>query len=131
MTIWIIIGAPFAGIIFLIDYLLRRKKWKDNTTGEKASLIVNMVSVVPYMILSAFGLFLGLTGNGNKAFFADLVYNITLYMAGSYFIVAIGAVIGALILRKMGKIKASIWINVITIAYIVVVSLVNYLADVL
>ncbi len=131
MTIWIIIGAPFAGIIFLIDYLLRRKKWKDNTTGEKASLIVNMVSVVPHMILSAFGLFLGLTGNGNKAFLADLVYNITLYMAGSYFLVALGAVIGALILRKMGKIKASIWINVITIAYIVVVSLVNYLADVL
>ena len=46
MEIWIIIGLPIAVIIFLLDYLLRKTKWNENTRGEKTSLILNMVSVV-------------------------------------------------------------------------------------
>ena len=128
MEIWFLVAMPIAAFVFLIDYLLRRKKWTDNTKGEKASLIINMVSVVPYMILSAFGMLMGITGNGSETPFGDLLYRVTLEMAGIYFIIAIAALIGTLILRKIGKIKASIWINVIAIAYIVVVSLVNDLA---
>ena len=128
MEIWIIIGLPFAGIIFGIDYLMRKTKWNDNTKGEKISLLVNMVSVVPYMILSAFGLFIGITGNGTETAFGNFLYNVTLYMAAIFVFVALAAVIATLILRKKGKIKASIWINVIAILYIVVVSVVNFLA---
>ena len=128
MEIWIMIAAPIAGLIFLIDYLLRRKKWKANTLGEKTSLIINMVSVLPYMIMSAAGFLLGITGNGTNTPFGDLVYRVTIGMAGIYFIIAIAALVGSLILRKIGKTKWSIWINVIAIAYIAVVILVNYLA---
>lgn len=127
MEIWIIIGLPIAAAIFLIDYLLRRTKWKNNTTGEKISLLVNMVSVVPYMILSAFGILIGITGNGTETAFGNFLYHVTLYMAGFYFVIALATVVGTLILRKLKKTKASIWINVISIAYIIVVTTVNYL----
>ena len=128
MEIWIIIGLPIAGIVFLLDYLLRRKKWKENTKGEKASLIVNMVSVVPYMIFSAFGMLMGIVGYGAETAFGIALTDIMLVMGGIFFIIAAVAVIGTFILRKFGKIKASIWINVIALAYIVLVLSINTLA---
>ena len=39
MNPWIIIALIGAGIVFLIDYIVRRKKWSDNTKAEKGSLI--------------------------------------------------------------------------------------------
>ena len=52
MNPWLIIAVIGAGIVFLIDYLLRRKKWTDNTKTERTSLIVHMVSVPVYIFLS-------------------------------------------------------------------------------
>ncbi len=46
---WIVILLVTAVVVFGLDYLFRRKKWKDNTTGEKISLIINMLSVAPYI----------------------------------------------------------------------------------
>ncbi len=88
-----------------------------------------MVSVVPYMILSAFGALMGIVGSGAETAFGIALYEVTLAMAGIYFVIALATVIGALILRKVGKIKASIWINVVSIAYIIVVALINSLAS--
>ena len=129
MEIWVIMGLPIAGIIFLLDYLLRRKKWSNNTKEEKLSLIVNMISVVPYMIFSAFGILMGITGNGTETALGNSIYEVTIVLAGIYFIVALAAIIGTLILRKIGKNKASIWLNVGALAYIVVVAFVNYFAS--
>ena len=131
MHIWIILGTPVAAIVLLIDFLLRRKKWSNNTRGEKVSLIVNMVSGIPYLILSAYGLLIGITGSSAETALGHAIYNVTLVLAAIYFLVAIAAVIATLILRKLGKIKASIWVNVIAIGYIVVVVLVNYFSGVL
>ena len=58
MNLWTIIGVIMAGTVFLLDYLLRRKKWNDNTKEEKISLAVNMVSVGVYMFFSVAGIFL-------------------------------------------------------------------------
>ena len=129
MNPWILIGLPVAGIVFLLDYLLRRKKWNNNTDGEKLSLVVNMVSVVPYMILSAFGVLMGIVGCSSESVLGNLIYDVTLVMGAIYVFVALASVIGTLILRKIGKIKASIWINVISIAYIAVVAIVNSIAS--
>ena len=63
--------------------------------------------------------------------FGNVLYDVTLIMAGIYFIIAFVAVILTFILRKLGKAKASIWVNIIAFAYILVVFLVNFLAGVL
>ena len=128
MNPWVIILLVMAVVVFGLDYLFRRKKWKDNTTVEKISLIINMLSVAPHIFLSALGMLWGITGSGAETAFGNVLYDATLMLGGIYFIVAIAAVILSFVFRKIGKIKASIWINVIAFAYIVVVLSVNSLA---
>ena len=131
MNPWVIILLAMAGIVFGLDYLLRRKKWKDNSKEEKISLIVNMFSVGLYIFLSALGILWGIASDSPETAFGEALYDATLMMGGTYFIVAIVAVIASFILRKIGKIKASIWTNVIALLYIVVVLAVNSLVGVM
>ena len=128
MNPWVIILFVTAGVVFGLDYLIRRKKWKDNSQEEKISLIVNMFSVGPYIFLSALGMLWGITSNSPETAFGEVLYDATLMMGGVYFIVAAAAVILSFLFRKRGKIKASIWTNVIAFAYIAVVLTVNYFA---
>ena len=131
MNPWIVILLFMAAIVFGIDYIVRRKKWKENSKGEKISLLVNMFSVGIYMFLSVVGLFWGIVGNSPESAFGEVLYDATLTMGAAYFIVAFIAVILSLVFRKIGKIKASIWTNVIAFAYILVVLAVNHLAGTL
>ena len=128
MNPWVIIFFVTAGVVFGLDYLIRRKKWKDNSQEEKISLIVNMFSVGPYIFLSALGMLWGITSNSPETAFGEVLYDATLMMGGVYFVVAAAAVILSFVFRKRGKIKASIWTNVIAFAYIAVVLTVNYFA---
>ena len=128
MNPWVIILFVTAGVVFGLDYLFRRKKWKDNSQEEKISLIVNMFSVGPYVFLSAVGILWGIVSGGAETVFGEMLHNVTLTMASLYFVVAIVAVILSFIFRMKGKLKASIWTNVIAFAYIAVVMTVNYFA---
>ena len=128
MNIWIIILLAAAGIVFGLDYLLRRKAWKDNSKKEKISLLVNMFSVGPYIFLSALGALWGIVPGSPETALGEVLYDATLVMGGIYFVVAAVAVILSLVFRKKGKLKASIWINVIALVYIATVLAVNSLA---
>ena len=128
MNIWIIILLLGAGIVFGLDYLLRRKAWKHNSKEEKISLLVNMFSVGPYIFLSALGALWGIVPGSPETAFGEALYDVTLIMGAIYFLVAAVAVILSLVFRKKGKLNASIWINVIALAYIATVWAVNSLA---
>lgn len=56
MNPWITLTIIMAAIIFGIDFLLRRKKWNNNSTEEKISLLVNMFSAGIYTFLSVLGM---------------------------------------------------------------------------
>ena len=90
-------------------------------------MIVNMFSVGLYAFLSALGLLWGIASGSPETTIGEMLFDATLMMAGIYFIVAIVAVILSFVFRKKGKIKASIWVNIIALLYIVVVLAVNYL----
>ena len=128
MNPWILIMLVLAAVVFGLDFLLRRKKWNGNTREEKTSLLINMFSVGVYLFLSALGMLWGIAANSPETPFGETVYDVTLTMGGIYFIIAAIAVIASLILRKMRKTKASIWVNIIAFAYIAVVLGVNTLA---
>ena len=115
-----------AAAVFGIDYLLRRKKWNDNSKEEKISLIINMFSVGPYVFLSLLGALWGIASSSPKNAFGKVLYEATLQLGGIFFIVAIAAVLLSLIFRKKGKTKASIWINIIALLYIVAVLAINF-----
>ena len=127
MNPWIFILLVAAGVVFGLDRLLRRKAWQDNSKEEKLSLLVNMFTVGPYIFLSALGLLWGLASSSPETVLGEALYDATLMMGGTYFIVAAAAAILSLIFRKKGKIKASIWVNIIAFAYIVIVLTVNSL----
>ena len=128
MNPWVMILFGTAVIVFGLDYLFRRKQWKDNSKGEKISLIVNMFSVGPYIFLSALGMLWGIVSSSPETALGAVLYDTTLMLGGFYFIVAVAAVILSFVFRKTGKIRASIWTNVIAFAYIAVVLGINYLA---
>ena len=128
MNPWLIIAVIGAGIVFLLDYLLRRKKWADNTKTERTSLIVHMVSVPLYVFLSIFGLLWGIVAYSPDTAFGEALYDVTMTLGGYYWIAAAAAAIGSFIFRKIGKPKASIWINVIALAYMAVLLGANSIA---
>ena len=129
MNPWVIILFTMALIVFGIDFLLRKKKWKDNSKEEKISLIVNMFSVGPYIFLSILGMLWGIVPGSPDTSFGEILYDVTLMMSGTYFLVAGAAVILSFAFRKSGKTKASIWVNVIAFLYIAAVLAINSFAS--
>ena len=127
MNPWIIVLLVAAGIVFVTDYVFRRKKWNDNSKIEKIGLLVNMFSVGLYIFLSILGMLWGIVPGSPKTAFGKMIYDVTMMMGATYFIVAFIAVILSLFLRKKGKVKASIWVNVVALLYIVIVMVVNSL----
>ena len=125
MNPWVIILLAAAGIVFVTDYVFRRKKWNDNSKIEKVGLLVNMFSVGPYIFLSVLGMLWGIVPGSPKTAFGKIVYDVTLMMGTTYFIVAFITVILSLFLRKKGKVKASIWVNVVALLYILIVLTLN------
>lgn len=128
MNLWIIIFLFAAGVVFGLDYLLRRKAWHNNSKEERTSLLVNMFSAGPYVFLSAFGALWGIVPGSPETVWGEVLYDATLTMSGIFFVVAAVAAILSLVFRKIGKLKASIWINVIALAYMATVLTVNSLA---
>ena len=131
MNPWIIILLLGAIIVFLLDFIFRRKKWKSNTKTEKVSLLLNMVFVGIYIFASGLGMRWGITGSGADTAFGQTLYDVTLTMLGFNWVIALVATIGSFILRKRGKIKASILINVIGLGYMIILFAINCLTDIL
>ena len=128
MNPWLIMLLISAAVVFGLDRLIRRKKWADNTKAEKVSLLVNMISSGAYLFMSALGMFWGITESGAQTAFGEILYDVTLYMAFYFFLVALVAVVLSFVLRKVGKSKASTWVNIIAMLYFLVALGVNYLA---
>ena len=128
MNPWIILTIVMAGIVFAVDFFFRRKKWKDQTKKEKISLLINMFSVGPYAFLSVLGMLWGIVPGSPETPLGEVVYDATLMMGSVYFVIALGAVMASLILRKKEHTNASIWVNAAALAYIAAVFAVNTLA---
>lgn len=129
MNPWIIILLLGAVVVFLLDFIFRRKKWKGNTKSEKVSLLINMIFVGIYIFASALGMLWGITGSSADTAFGEGLYNVTIAMLGFNWLIALVATLGSFILRKKGKIKASILINVIALGYMVILFVINYLTE--
>ena len=74
MNPWVIIFFAMALIVFGVDFLLRKKKWKENSKEEKISLIVNMFSVGPYIFLSILGMLWGIVPGSPDTSFGEILF---------------------------------------------------------
>ena len=87
-----------------------------------------MFSVSVYAFVSGLGFLWGIVGGSADTAFGELLYEVTLKLLAFNWVVSIIAIIGSFILRKKGKIKASIWLNLGILAYILMMFIVNYFA---
>ena len=90
-----------------------------------------MIFVGIYLFASALGLLWGITGGGADTAFGQGLYDVTLALLSFNWLVAIIATIGSFVLRKKGKIKASILINVIGLGYMIILFAISCLTELL
>ena len=127
MIIWAVPCLFFTGIVYLIDFLLRRKKWADNTQSEKNGLILTFLMSFPYLICSAYGIFMGIVGPSHDGELMRKLYEILLVVGGATFAVCLLATISSLVLRKLGKSVAANWSLLIGLFYCVAVLAASFL----
>ena len=114
--------------MYVLDLLVRRKKWNQNSKQEKISLVLSMIFVVFYLFTAVLGMLWGIAGGGADTAFGQALYDVTLVVSSFNWLVGLVATIGSLVLRKKEKIKASIWIQIIAVGFIIVVFLLSSLA---
>lgn len=126
MIIWIVPTLIFAGVVLLIDCLLRRRKWGENTKTEKIGLILTLLVPFPYIFCSIYGSLFGIVGpRGNTPLMIALHEIVVLGGVGIVF-VCFAATVASLVLRRRGKAAASNWSLLIGLLYCVLITGVSF-----
>lgn len=109
MIIWIVPTLFFAGIVLLIDFIARRKKWHENTKTEKTGLVLTLLVSFPYIFCSIYGSLFGIVGPQGASSLMIALHEIVVLGGKGIVFVCLAATIASLILRRRGKTAASNW----------------------
>ena len=101
--IWLVPSLLGAGIVLLIDFIVRRKKWKENTKTEKIGLILTVLFSFPYIFGSVYGVLLGILGTYSESPVEELINKVIVYGGKAIGPVCLTATIASLVLRKIGR----------------------------
>ena len=107
MLIWCAPTLCLAAVVLLIDFVLRRKKWSENTKSEKNGLILTLVVSFPYIFCSIYGRLMGLVDPRGKGALTDLIFEVLLVAGKGTIFVCLAALVASLVLRRQGKAVAS------------------------
>ena len=89
------------------DRLLRRKKWHENTRQEKQSILIGAACVPAYVLLSILGILLVIADPGAESNLGGWMYEAAVMIGRFNWLVALGAMVSSLILRKRGSVQYS------------------------
>ena len=107
MLIWSVPTLCLAAVVLLIDYIVRRKKWSENTKSEKTGLILTLVVSFPYIFCSIYGRLMGIVGPRGKGPVTEFLHEVLLAAGQGAIFVCIAALVASLVLRRQGKAVAS------------------------
>lgn len=127
MIIWIVPTLIFAGVVLLIDFIMRRKKWGKNTKSEKIGIIMTLVMSFPYIFCSIYGALFGIVGPQGTSSLVNILHEIVVWGGKGVMFVCLAAMIVSLVLRKLGKAVASNWSLLIGFFYCAVITGVSFL----
>lgn len=131
MSIWFIMGAILAGIVFVIDLIARRKTWNKNTKEEKISLIISFVCCPFYLFLSILGIFWGIYEGSYDTRIGEILHDVSIGMSAFFGLFALSALILSIVFRKIGKTKRSALIHLVPLGYAVLCALLSTISDLL
>lgn len=129
MFMWILLIISYLVILGLVDYLIRKKHWRDNSLEEKRSLLVYFGCGIVYLVFSMIGVFVGISGEPYESGVGIALFNIAAYM--SMATPAVCAIVSVLniMLRKKNEFSKSNRIHLLAIIYILVSLLLSFIAD--
>ena len=127
MIVWSIPTLAFAGIILLVDFIARRKKWGENTKTEKIGLILTLLVSFPYIFCSIYGVLFDIVGAKGTSALMITLYEIVVLGGKGIVFVCLAATIASLVLRRLGKAAASNWSLVIGLLYCAVITGMSFL----
>lgn len=127
MIVWSIPTLALAGLILLIDFIVRRKKWDENTKTEKIGLILTLLVSFPYIFCSIYGVLFDIVGAKGTSALMITLYEIVVLGGKGIVFVCLAATIASLVLRRLGKAAASNWSLVIGFLYCAVITGVSFL----
>lgn len=105
-------------VFFLLDLLIRRTSWKNNTKDEKMSLIINFITIPIYFLMSSVGVLFGIVDCNAQTEFGKMLFDISVVMGSFTGITVVIVSVFSIILRKKGRTRASKWVHIGSLAYI-------------
>jgi len=120
MEIWLLMFIVVILLLFGVDFLLRRKKWRENTKQEKQSLLIGAACVPAYELLSVLGIFLSIAAPTAETELGGWLFDAAVMTGRFIWIVSLAAVILGLFLRKRGNPQASKLAQLAAMGYIAV-----------
>ena len=127
MIIWIVPTLIFAGVVLLIDFIARRKKWRENTKTEKIGLVLTLLVSFPYIFCSIYGSLFGIVGPQGTSSLMNALHEIVVLGGKGIGVICLAAAIVSLVLRKRDKATASNWSLLIGLLYCAVITGVSFL----
>ncbi len=127
MIIWVVPTLLFAGTVLLIDFIVRRKKWQENTKNEKIGLVLTLLVSFPYIFCSIYGALIDIVGAQGTSSLMITLHEIVVLGGKGVVFICLAATIASLILRKCGKAAASNWSLLIGFLYCAVITGVSFL----
>ena len=122
MIIWSVPTLIFAGVVLLFDFILRRKKWNENTKTEKIGLILTLLVSFPYIFCSIYGSLFGIVGAQGTSSLMIALHEIVVLGGKGVVFVCLAAAIASLVLRRLGRAVESNWSLVIGLLYCAVIT---------
>ena len=127
MIIWIVPTLFFAGVILLIDFIARRKKWHENTKSEKTGLVLTLLVSFPYVFCSIYGSLIGIVGPQGESSLMIALHEIVVLGGVGIVFVCFAATVASLVFRGRGKAAASNWSLLIGLLYCAVITGMSFL----
>ena len=129
MNPWLYIWFFFAAVYYLIDFLVRRRKWNENTKQEKTSILTGMVCIAFYVFFSALGFLIGIVGPGSSLL-SQILYKTSVFLGATTWLVVLLVSIASIVLRKRDKVKASLYVHGIGMGMVAVQVLLMLLEEI-
>ena len=118
-------------VFFGLDMLIRKTGWKDNTHDEKISLAINLLTIPVYYLMGSVGVLFGMVGTTAETELGTILFDISTILGAFTGVIVLIISIVSIILRKQGRTRASKWVHMGSLVYIMLFAGIYNLSNIL
>lgn len=118
-------------VFFGLDYLIRRTGWKKNTKDERVSLIINFVTIPVYYFMASAGILFAMVGTTAETKVGTFLFELSTILSAFTWLIVLLVSIVSIVLRKQGRTRASKWVHMGSLIYIMLYAAIANLSNLL